>query len=109
MKNLSKYLVVVLFLISGQVMASSLSSAKSAGIIGEQANGYIGFVKKAPKEVRELVKSVNGKRKARYKKIAIKQKISLNDVAKIGGAKTIEKTKIGNFIKPVGQGWIKKK
>jgi len=109
MKNLTKYFLVVSVLLASSVFAASaLSPAKNAGIIGEQANGYIGFVKTASADVKALVKSVNNKRKARYKKIAISKKISINDVAKIGGKKAIEKTATGNYIKRAGEGWSKK-
>jgi uncharacterized protein YdbL (DUF1318 family) len=99
---------VLMILFTGQLMAADLSSAKAAGLIGEQANGYIGIVTDVPADVRALVKDINGKRKARYKQIAMAQKISLSDVSKIGGKKAISKTKSGNYIKRAGQGWIKK-
>ncbi len=108
MKNISKLFLVFSLIFSGYLMAADLSSAKSAGIIGEQANGYIGIVKAAPADVKQLVKSVNAKRKAKYKQIAKKQKISLGDVEKIGGKKAIAKTKSGNYVKKPGKGWTKK-
>ena len=108
MKNTNKLLLVLALLFSGQLMAANLTSAKSAGFIGEQANGYIGFVKSAHSDVRVLVGNVNNKRKARYKTIAKKQKISLSDVEKIGGKKAISKTKSGNYVKRSGKGWSKK-
>jgi uncharacterized protein len=109
MKTFSKIFLIASFIFSGHLMAADLTSAKAAGIIGEQANGYIGFVKSASDDVKTLVSEVNSKRKARYKKIAKAQKISLNEVEKIGGKKVIEKTKSGNYIKRAGKGWTKKK
>jgi len=109
MKKFSQLLVIVSFVFSGFIMAASLSPAKSAGLIGEQSNGYLGLVKSASSEIKMLVKEVNNKRKARYKKIAVSKKISLGDVEKIAGRKAIEKTKSGNYIKRAGQGWSKKK
>lgn len=108
MKTITKLLLVLSIIFSGQLMAANLTSAKADGLIGEQANGYIGFVKAAPDDVKKLVKSVNSKRKAKYKQIAKKQQIALNDVEKIGGKKAIGKTKSGNFVKPAGKGWTKK-
>jgi len=108
MKMLPKLFIAISILFTSQLMAADLGSAKDAGLIGEQANGYIGFVKSAPNDVRALVKTVNEKRKARYKKIAKSKKISLSDVAKIGGKKAFEKTKTGNYIKPAGSSWTKK-
>ncbi len=108
MKTLIKTLLVAMVVFSGQIFAADLASAKATGLIGEQANGYIGLVKSAPQDVKALVKSVNSKRKSRYKEIAISKKISLNDVVKIGGQKAIERTKSGNYIKRAGEGWTKK-
>jgi len=108
MKNSIKLFLVLSLIFSGQLMASKLTAPKDAGVIGEQSNGYIGFVKKASDEVKNLVKTVNKKRKDRYKAIAIKQKLSLNEVEKIGGQKAIEKTKSGHYIKLAGKGWTKK-
>jgi len=108
MKNSIKLFLVLSLIFSGQLMASKLTAPKDAGIIGEQSNGYIGFVKKASKDIKELVKTVNKKRKERYKAIAKEQKLALGEVEKIGGKKAIEKTKSGHYIKPDGQGWIKK-
>ena len=108
MKTINKIFLVIAILFSGQLMAANLSSAKSAGFIGELSNGYIGIVKAAPDDVKALVKDVNSKRKARYSQIAKSKKISLGDVEKIAGKKAIEKTKSGNYIKRAGKGWSKK-
>jgi len=108
MKTLTKLFLVMTFLFTSQLMAADLTSAKNAGLIGEQANGYIGFVKTAPADVKALVKDVNAKRKARYTKIAKSKKIALSDVAKIGGKKAIEKTKRGNYIMLQSGSWTKK-
>ncbi|PCI66855.1 MAG: hypothetical protein COB38_09915 [Gammaproteobacteria bacterium] len=113
MKTLFNKLIIIssiifLSLFSFQASAADLSSAKKAGIIGEQASGYIGFVKSAPSDVKQLVASVNKKRKARYQNIAKSKKIALSEVAKVGGAKAMSKTARGNYIKPQGKGWVKK-
>ena len=108
MNMLTKFFLVATFVFSGQLMASGLSSAKDAGLIGEQADGYIGFVTAVPADVTELVNDVNKKRMEHYKKIAVNQKISLSDVSKIAGKKAIEKTEPGNYIKRLGEGWTKK-
>ncbi len=106
MKILSKLFIVLSIVFSSQLMAADLSSAKNEGLIGEQANGYIGFVKAVPDDVRKLVNNVNDKRKERYQQIAKSKKISLSDVARIGGKKAIEKTKPGNYIKPDDSQWV---
>ena len=89
--------------------ASPLTKPKADGLIGEQSNGYIGLVSQGvPANIKKLVKDVNAKRKAGYKKIAAKQGTSLADVEKIGGNTAIEKTIKGNYIHDAGGSWRKK-
>jgi len=108
MKILKNSFLIFGLLLSSQAFALDLTSAKADGIIGEQANGYIGFVKSGSSEIKELVSEVNAKRKTRYKEIAISKKVSLNEVEKVGGKTTIGKTKSGNYVKLAGEGWSKK-
>jgi len=90
-------------------VASALTKPKADGLIGEQANGYIGLVKQdVPADTRKLVSDVNAKRKAGYQKIAAKQGTSLSDVEKIGGNTAIEKTIKGNYIRDASGTWRKK-
>lgn len=108
MKTVSKLLIAITILFSSQLFASQLSDAKQAGLIGEQANGYIGFVTTVSGDIKSLVKSVNAKRKARYMKIAKDKKLPLSEITKIGGTQAIAKTKSGNYIMRAGAGWTKK-
>lgn len=90
-------------------VASALTKPKADGLIGEQANGYIGLVRQdVPADIRKLVDDVNAKRKAGYQKISAKQGTSLSDVEKIGGNTAIEKTLKGNYIRDASGNWRKK-
>ena len=90
-------------------VASPLTQPKADGLIGEQANGYIGLVSQdVSADIRKLVDDVNAKRKAGYQKIASKQGASLADVEMVGGNKAIEKTLRGNYIRDANGVWRKK-
>jgi len=90
-------------------VASPLTQPKADGLIGEQADGYIGLVRQdVPADIRRLVKDVNAKRKAGYQKIAAKQGASLKDVERVGGNTAIEKTLRGNYIRDASGAWRKK-
>jgi len=90
-------------------VASALTQPKADGLIGEQANGYLGLVTQdVPADIKKLVNEVNTKRKAGYQKIAAKQGTSLSDVEKIGGNTAIEKTLKGNYIRDASGRWRKK-
>ena len=88
---------------------SQLTKPKADGLIGEQANGYIGLVvSDVPEDIRKLVNQVNAKRKAGYQKIAAKQGVSLSEVEKVGGKTAYEKTRKGNYFRDTNGTWRKK-
>jgi uncharacterized protein YdbL (DUF1318 family) len=90
-------------------VASPLTQPKADGLIGEQADGYVGLVRQdVPADIRKLVNDVNAKSKAGYQKIAAQQGASLRDVEKVGGNTAIEKTLKGNYIRDASGAWRKK-
>lgn len=104
------FLMLLVSILSVSIaVASPLTKPKADGLIGEQANGYIGLVKQnVPADIKKLVNDVNAKRKAGYQKIAAKQGTSLSDVEKVGGNTAIEKTLRGNYIRDGGGTWRRK-
>lgn len=115
MKHKNRLSKLVLTLLIGiltttvAVADSPLTQPKADGLIGEQANGYIGLVTNdVPPEIKRLVNDVNAKRKAGYQKIANQQGVSLEDVERIGGNEAIEKTLAGNYVKDASGAWRKK-
>ena len=104
-KNIFLGLVIGILTVSVAV-ASALTRPKADGLIGEQANGYIGLViEDVPADIRKLVNEVNAKRKAGYQKIATKQGVSLTEVEKVGGNKALEKTLGGNYVRDANGVW----
>ena len=102
-------LLISLLAVSIAVASSPLTQPKADGLIGEQANGYLGLVtQSAPADVKKLVNETNAKRKAGYQKIAAKQGTSLSEVEKVGGMTAIEKTLRGNYIRDTNGSWRKK-
>ena len=90
-------------------MASALTKPKADGLIGEQANGYIGLVKQnVPADIKKLVNDVNAKRRTGYQNMAKKQGTSLSEVERVGGNTAIEKTLRGNYIRDASGTWRKK-
>ena len=103
-------LLISILMVSVSVAASSqLTKPKADGLIGEQANGYIGLVSNnVPADIKKLVSDVNAKRKAGYQKIAKKQGVSLSEVEKVGGNTAFEKTRKGNYVRDANGSWRKK-
>ena len=103
------FTVLVSLMATSTVMASPLTQPKADGLIGEQADGYLGLVSSdVPESVKKLVDEVNAKRKAGYQRIAQQQGTSLTDVERVGGNTAIEKTLPGNYIRDANGVWRKK-
>jgi hypothetical protein len=107
--NVFLALLISMMAVSVAVAASPLTQPKADGLIGEQANGYIGLVKQnVPADIKKLVNDVNAKRRAGYQNIAKKQGTSLAEVERVGGNTAIEKTLRGNYIRDASGTWRKK-
>ena len=107
--NVFLALLISMMAVSIASAASPLTQPKADGLIGEQANGYIGLVKQnVPADIKKLVNDVNAKRRAGYQNIAKKQGTSLAEVERVGGNTAIEKTLRGNYIRDASGAWRKK-
>jgi uncharacterized protein YdbL (DUF1318 family) len=85
---------------------TALSSAKAAGQIGEQPNGYVGAIN-SDGQSKEIASLINQARRDEYQRLAQQNGIQLGDVETIAGKKAIEKTPAGQYIQLNGR-WIKK-
>jgi hypothetical protein len=89
--------------------ADALGDAKANGYIGERTDGTLGLVKSdAPAEVKQLVRSINAKRKQRYAEIAKTNETTIDAVATLAGQKAIAKTSPGNYVQNASGAWVKK-
>ena len=102
-------LLGLMLLFAGPAHAMTLEEAKSAGLIGEQRDGYIGLVQQnVPAEVEALVRDVNRQRRARYEQIARENDIAVRDVAQLAYARAVEATVSGNFVQDANGNWVRK-
>ena len=101
-KNSISYRIMVLcagLLFATSVCALELDAAKSQGLVGERADGYLGVVIENPApEVQQLIADVNGKRRARYETIAERNSITMTEVEARAGQKAIEMTVSGGWV-----------
>jgi uncharacterized protein YdbL (DUF1318 family) len=84
----------------------SLEEAKTRGLVGEKANGYLGMVNPMP-DVQALTTDVNEKRRQAYEEIAKRNGTQLDAVEALAGEKAILNTKPGHFVEGPG-GWKRK-
>jgi uncharacterized protein YdbL (DUF1318 family) len=89
-----------------QQAMSSLGTAKTQGLVGEQPDGYLGVVTKSGSSD-EIVKLINDARRAEYQRVAKENAIALPDVEAIAGQKAMEKTPAGQYVQ-VNKKWMKK-
>ncbi|MGD8236159.1 MAG: YdbL family protein [Chromatiales bacterium] len=108
MKRILNTLTVLILslLLASPALALDLDSAKARGLVGENANGYIGAVQSSG-EVNALVNSINTQRKAHYQEISRKNGTPLGTVEKLAGEKLINRAPRGQYINR-GSGWVKK-
>lgn len=110
-KILNSFLCVVVvsffLLMSQPVMAMDLQTAKAQGLVGETASGYLEPVQAPTAEVAGLVADINARRRAQYEEIAGRNQTPLATVEQLAGAKAMEKSSPGSYVKS-GGGWLKK-
>ena len=94
-------------MLSFSVAALDLSDAKEQGLIGEQSNGLLGVVESSA-QVKALVADINAKRLAKYKQLAEKNGMSLDQVSILAGEKTTKKTPAGQYIQNSSGQWVVK-
>ena len=88
---------------------AAVDAAKAAGTVGEQADGYLGFVSgSGDAALTAAVNEINAGRANVYAQAAAKSGQTRDIAAQAGGATQIGRTPAGQFIKPLGGGWTKK-
>ncbi len=100
--------LLAVLLLAAPASASDLDAAKAKGALGEQADGYVGVVDANASDAEQaLAKDINAKRRAHYERIAAENGTPVEAVAQLAGAKLIEKTPAGEYVRNNG-GWVKK-
>ncbi len=86
-----------------------VDAAKERGIVGEQLDGYLGFVTRdgaEPSLVRK-VDEINAKRRGLYQKLANESGASPAQVAMVTGIKQIEKAAPGDMVVDTTGFWVR--
>jgi uncharacterized protein YdbL (DUF1318 family) len=102
---LASAMSVLLLAVVLPASALDLAEAKSLGLVGETASGYIAAVQPSA-DVDALVQDINQRRKEQYMKIAERNGITLEAVEVRAGQKALQKTPAGEFVNR-GSGWEK--
>ncbi|MDB5442560.1 MAG: hypothetical protein JWP86_799 [Phenylobacterium sp.] len=87
-----------------------VDSAKAAGMVGEQADGFLGLVTPAADPaLRAAVAEINAGRAQLYREAAAKNGVS-PEAAGAAAFATVVKAKLkpGEYYRPAGGGWVRK-
>ena len=89
---------------------SAVDQAKAKGVIGEQADGFLGFVKpSADPALKAAVQEINERRAKAYRDIAAKRGVPVEAAAAAIYANLVQsELKPGEYYKPAGGGWVRK-
>jgi len=63
------------------VQGDSAGQLRASGLVGEQADGYLGLVGSAPSDVRAQMDQVNIQRRAAYTQLATQRNATIEEVA----------------------------
>lgn len=86
-----------------------IETARSAGVIGERIDGYLGVVGSADAEIVRKVQDINNRRRALYEKTASETGTTVQQVARIAGEKQIaQRVKPGEYFMDESGAWKQK-
>jgi uncharacterized protein YdbL (DUF1318 family) len=89
-------------------LALGVDEAKARGLVGEQADGYLGVVDGSSSEARALADRINAKRREEYSAIASKRGTAVDAVAKLAGQKLVQRAPAGQYVRGSDGRWVKK-
>ncbi len=97
-------LIVLGLLAASPAAALDFHQARSTGLVGEKADGYVAALQKNP-ETEALVADVNQKRRQEYARISAQNKQPVDVVAKIAAEKIINGLKPGESYQDASGNW----
>ncbi|RPD97837.1 DUF1318 domain-containing protein [Candidatus Pantoea deserta] len=103
-----KGFIAALILFGAQpAMALTLNEARQQGRVGETFSGYIA-ARQQDNETLALVKRINNGRSAEYQRIAQENHLTTEEVARIAGAKLVERAGAGEYVRGLNGLWMQK-
>ena len=74
---------------------ADLASAKSAGIVGERFDGYLGFVSEPGSAVRRQVGAINIRRRALYTNLSSRRRVTVQVAGIAAGCELLKRVRVG--------------
>ena len=86
-----------------------VDQAKSAGVVGEQGDGFLGFVTSAADDkVKAAVANINAGRSQAYRDIAAKSGVTGVAAGEATAQQLIARLPAGQYYRPLGGAWTRK-
>ena len=110
MRMLMKIATALLLLCAALTPASArpLENERHAGLVGDQADGYLGIVSGGTPALAQQVSAINNERRAMYAKIAAEKATSVDAVGAIFGEQLYQQAPSGEFFRGANGAWAKK-
>lgn len=111
MRQILAGLTLVLALLLGSVFpaaARPLEAERAQGLVGDQADGYLGIVSGGSAQLRAQVAEINAQRSAQYAEIARQQGTSPTAVGAITGQQLYGQTPSGEYFRDASGSWVRK-
>lgn len=88
-----------------------IDAAKESGIVGEQIDGYLGFIRQdeAEPSLKRKVDEINAKRRGLYQQLANETGASPAQVAMVTGIKQLEKAEPNEMVVDTTGHWVRAK
>jgi uncharacterized protein YdbL (DUF1318 family) len=88
---------------------ASVDAAKAKGLVGEQGDGFIGFVSPSTDPaLAAAVAEINAGRSAVYRDTASRTGVSPEAAGQATGQQLFERLPAGQFFKPLNGSWVRK-
>jgi uncharacterized protein YdbL (DUF1318 family) len=102
-------LAATMLLVTGATRALAadpiVESALAGGAIGEQTDGYLGFVRPPSADLKAAVDAINIKRRAGYTQIAAARNVTVDQFAQTTACNTLKSVKPGQAYRAKDGGW----
>lgn len=87
---------------------AAVDAAKARGVVGEQADGFLGIVGGADAATSAAVTHINEGRAKAYAGIAAKSGVSVQQAGEATAQQLIAKLPAGAYYRSAGGGWVRK-
>ena len=93
-----------------EAQGAEINAAKSAGVVGERIDGYLGIVDNGAVDasLRRRINEINARRRAAYDEIAADAGATVAQVARVTGEKQVERVAPGQFYMDESGRWVRK-